>query len=166
VLLFCVLIYVIPLWRDLLEKLLYWRTNSPLLWMPKVHYRVKRARHYTLTWTSWIQDTPSFFNTLFNITFPYIPTSRERYIYSLEIFRTKHSMYFSLNCACYMFHLSYPLYLIILVTLGEECKLWSSLCHFLHSPVTYIQIFTSAPSSQTPSIYVLPVELQIIFTPV
>jgi hypothetical protein len=50
--------------------------------------------------------------------------------------------------------------LIILIILGEEYKSRSSLlCSFLHLFITYptlVQIFSSAPCSQTPSVYVSP----------
>jgi hypothetical protein len=50
--------------------------------------------------------------------------------------------------------------LVILTVLEQEYKLWSSsLCSFLQPPVTYlssIQIFFSAPFSQTPSVCVPP----------
>jgi hypothetical protein len=45
-----------------------------------------------------------------------------------------------------------PVHLIFLdvITLfREEQKLWSSLCIFLQLPITYIEIFISAPRSQT-----------------
>jgi hypothetical protein len=46
-----------------------------------------------------------------------------------------------------------------LIILGEEYKLWSSLCNFLQPPVTsslFDLIFSSASCSQTPSICVPP----------
>jgi hypothetical protein len=46
--------------------------------------------------------------------------------------------------------------LIILIMFGKEYKLWSSLCSFL-------QIFSSATCSQTPSVYVPPILLETKF---
>jgi hypothetical protein len=47
--------------------------------------------------------------------------------------------------------------LIILIILGEEYKLWSSLLRsFLQPHLSSVQIFSSAPCSKTPSVCVLP----------
>jgi hypothetical protein len=47
------------------------------------------------------------------------------------------------------------LHLIILIISGTEYKQWSSsLCNVLHP--SWVQKFSYAPCSQTPSIYVLP----------
>jgi hypothetical protein len=53
---------------------------------------------------------------------------------------------------------------IIIIILGAEYKLWSSsLCRFLQPPVNsslFGQTFSSAPCSQTPSVYVPPLMLE------
>jgi hypothetical protein len=50
--------------------------------------------------------------------------------------------------------------LVILIILGEEYKLWNlALCSFLQPPLmpsSSVQVFSSAPCSQTPSVCVSP----------
>jgi hypothetical protein len=57
--------------------------------------------------------------------------------------------------------------LIFLIILGEEYILRSSsLCSFLQLPITsslFGQTFSSAPCSQTPSVYILPLRSETKF---
>jgi hypothetical protein len=59
------------------------------------------------------------------------------------------------------------LHLVILIVFGEACKLWSfSLCSHLQSPAISSLLglhIRSAPCSQTPSTYVLPLVWQSKF---
>jgi hypothetical protein len=75
-------------------------------------------------------------------------------------FPTKSYIQSSSPHACYIPFPSHPPWLDNSNYVCEEYKLWiSSLCSFLQSPVTsslFVQIFSSAPCSQTPSVYVPP----------
>jgi hypothetical protein len=69
---------------------------------------------------------------------------------SLRVFRSKFCMQLNLLC------------LIMLITFGDAYKLWSSsLCSLLQPLATsslYVQTLPSAPCSQTPSVYFLPLQ--------
>jgi hypothetical protein len=69
--------------RVLLEKLIVAQLVSKLpklLWNPKVHTVITRARHWSISWANWIRFTPSifyFFKVHFNIILPPTHGSRQ-----------------------------------------------------------------------------------------
>jgi hypothetical protein len=98
-----------------------------------------RALHWSLFWARWIQSIPSHPISLRSILMLSthlrlrLPSGRFPYGYPTNIL---YAFAFSPIRATFSARLKL-LDLIILIILGEECKLWSSsLCSFLQPPVT------------------------------
>jgi hypothetical protein len=135
----------------------------------RVNTEFTRALHLFLSWARPIQSTSLHSTSPRSILilsthlriglpggfFPYGLPTNNLYAYLFSPIRATWPAHFNL------------LDLIILIILGEEYKsLSSSLRNFLHSPVTssiVVQISSSAPCSQTPSIYVPPLMPQTKF---
>jgi hypothetical protein len=111
-----------------------------ILWNPKVHNRVQKSPSLVpiLTQINPIQSIPSHPISLRSILIFYthlrlglpsglLPSGFPTNILYLFVF-SPHS--------CYMPYPSHPPWLDILIILGEEYKLWSSLCSFPQPPVT------------------------------
>jgi hypothetical protein len=109
------------------------------------------ARHWSLSWGSWIQFTPSL-----SITLRYILIlSYHLRLYPpsdlfLQVFRWKFRIAF-----WSVMHATCPACLLTLIISGEAYKLWScSLCSLLQPPAT-----SNKHSPQTPSV----VETELCF---
>jgi hypothetical protein len=115
------------------------------------------APYLFLSWAKFIQFTPSYSSSWVILKF-YI---HRRVLFSSDLFTSDFptkildAFLFCPICSTRPSHFI-PFDLIILIIFGDKYKWWSSsLCHLLH-PVTSPQIYCSAPSSQTPLAYVLP----------
>jgi len=133
-----------------------------ILWNPKVHNAFTSARHLSLSWASSFQSlspTYHFLKFYLNTVFPSTPVSPQwslspRFPHQNPV----HDSPIPIRATC-------PAHLILLdfitpTILGEDYRtLSSSLCSFLHSPVTSSLLgpnITSKPYSQTHWAYVSP----------
>jgi hypothetical protein len=127
-----------------------------------------RALHLSLSWTRPIQSTPPQPISRRSIL---ILSTHLRFGLPSGLFHSGFPtnnlyafLYSTIRATC-LAHLIL-LDLLILIILGEEYKSRSSLCSFLHPPVTsssLVQISSPAPCSQAPSAYVPPLVAETRF---
>jgi hypothetical protein len=138
--------------RDLLQKLTVAQLDKKFTGF----YRTQRfitiftkVCHWSLTWTKWIQFTPNyryFFMIHFNIILSSMSRRSKWYFHPNSFGKNFVSILLSSH-ACYMPPLIH-LDLTALITLGDKHKfLCSSLCNFLHPPVTSSLLDPNIPLS-------------------
>jgi hypothetical protein len=119
------------------------RELPSILWNPEVHHRVhiRPSPVPILSQIDPIHTTPSYLSKIhFNIVHPSTSWSPSGLLPSGYPTNILYAFLLSLVRAACPAHLIL-LHLITLIMLGEEYKLWnSSLCSFLHPPVTFISL--------------------------
>jgi hypothetical protein len=136
-----------------------------ILWNPKVHYRVHEGSPLVpiLTQINPVRTTPSYLSKI-HFIIVHSPTSwSSKWSVSFWPSHQNSICIPILPHSCYRPSASHPPDLIFLITLGEEYKLWSSSLCIMSLHLSLVQIFSLAPCSQTPSVYVLPLILKTKF---
>jgi len=153
-----------------------WETDSRsanheisfLLWN-RTFIMFARARHWCLSWGSWIYSTPWHPFILRSIVLPFASNSPKwALLFRLSDWNSLYILISTIHKTCpsnfVFFHL------VILIAFNEEHKLWSSsLCIFLSTLLTSYILhpnIPSAPYSQTLSILSNPYCKRPSFTPI
>jgi len=104
-----------------------------ILWNPKIHYCVHKARHMSIPWARSIQSMPPtyFLNIHINIILPSMP-GPSKWSPSFRFPRQNHVCTYLLPHMRHLIHLD----LITRIIFGEYRTLSSSLCRLHHSHAT------------------------------